>query len=824
MRSRRFARLRRLARALGCSLLCFSCGIAHGQTVRRDFWVANAEVAALAVSGNTLYMGGAFTRVGPVTGSGVPVEAASGKPVATFPIIAGSVSAAAPDGAGGWFVCGEFTSVGGIPRMKLAHIRADNTVAPWNPSPNGGVRALVVIGNQVYVGGSFTLIAGQSRRFAASLDGTTGAATAWDPGPDGPVRAFAVSNGTIFVAGAFENIGGLMRRDLAAVDAESGLALDWHPSIRFDSPYASIYSLALGGRTLYLAGDFSAVGGMPRNRAAGLDITTGRVTPWDPDLSPWWAGIYTMAASGSKVYVFGTFSEIGGRSRRCLAALDGSTGRASDWDPHVNGFVGSLAVSGGTVYAGGSFTTIGGQPRNNVAALDAETGLATAWDPDVAPVNAPVSALAPGGDRVFVGGEFTSIGGTKRNRLAALDLRTGRLTDWDPGADGVVNTLAATGGTVYAGGSFSTAGGVPRRGIAALDAASGRATPWNANADDAVRALAVRGRNVYAGGDFRHIGGQPRAYIAALDAASGLATNWAPEADNRVQSLALGNGVVYAGGVFHAVGGQPRGRIAALDAGTGLATDWCPDANNWVSGLAASRRGVFAIGAFDHIGGRGRNFMTGLDARTGLATWDPEPPRWCPDADWGCREVGVGAIASVGGMVIVGGQSREDEYYLVGLDAATGHPTGWSVRPDGMVGSIAADEREVFAGGSFRTIGGAPQTCLAAIAFRDAIPAGPVKPASRVGAPEGATVLLRPRPDPSHGVLAAEITLPDEVPARLELMDLAGRRLCSRDVGTLGAGRHVVDLAADRSLPPGVYLLRLTRAGSSITARAVVIR
>ena len=77
---------------------------------------------------------------------------------------------------------------------------------------------------------------------------------------------------------------------------------------------------------------------------------------------------------------------------------------------------------------------------------------------------------------------------------------------------------------------------------------------------------------------------------------------------------------------------------------------------------------------------------------------------------------------------------------------------------------------------------------------------------------------------PAPQGLSAAFSLPDAGAARLELTDLAGRRILARDVGTLGAGEHVVDLAEGRRLAPGIYLLRLTRGSESVTARAVVIR
>ncbi len=87
-----------------------------------------------------------------------------------------------------------------------------------------------------------------------------------------------------------------------------------------------------------------------------------------------------------------------------------------------------------------------------------------------------------------------------------------------------------------------------------------------------------------------------------------------------------------------------------------------------------------------------------------------------------------------------------------------------------------------------------------------------------------AVLALAARPSPARSLLAAVFTLPDGAPARLELMDLSGRRILSREVGALGGGEHVLRLDESGALRAGVYLLRLTRGGTSVTARAVVIR
>lgn len=80
------------------------------------------------------------------------------------------------------------------------------------------------------------------------------------------------------------------------------------------------------------------------------------------------------------------------------------------------------------------------------------------------------------------------------------------------------------------------------------------------------------------------------------------------------------------------------------------------------------------------------------------------------------------------------------------------------------------------------------------------------------------------RPNPAGGEkLTVRFALPIAAPARLELVDVSGRRVVAREVGSLGAGRHAVDLAAGRRLPSGLYLVRLSQGGDLRVARVVVL-
>ncbi|HEY2954034.1 MAG TPA: hypothetical protein VGK89_02150 [Candidatus Eisenbacteria bacterium] len=80
------------------------------------------------------------------------------------------------------------------------------------------------------------------------------------------------------------------------------------------------------------------------------------------------------------------------------------------------------------------------------------------------------------------------------------------------------------------------------------------------------------------------------------------------------------------------------------------------------------------------------------------------------------------------------------------------------------------------------------------------------------------------RPNPAVGELNVWLTLPGAAPATLELLDVSGRRVISRDVGALGAGVHLVRLNEGTRTQPGVYWLWLHQGGRTLFARAAVIR
>jgi hypothetical protein len=80
------------------------------------------------------------------------------------------------------------------------------------------------------------------------------------------------------------------------------------------------------------------------------------------------------------------------------------------------------------------------------------------------------------------------------------------------------------------------------------------------------------------------------------------------------------------------------------------------------------------------------------------------------------------------------------------------------------------------------------------------------------------------RPNPSvRGACTVDLELLSDQPARLELLDITGRRVLQQDLSAPGPGRRSLTLSPRSSLPAGVYFLRLHQADRSGSLRLVVL-
>lgn len=550
-----------------------------------SWWGANGRVADIKVVGSRVYLGGGFDYIGPTTGYGVRVDPGSGARLAG-PLVDGVVRAAVPDGQGGWFIGGDFRKVGGKGRVTLAQITSTGAVSTWNPKTDGVVNALALTPNGLVVGGAFTTVNGLSAPNLALVNASTGAlAPGWKPTPNLAVRALASDGGSVYVGGDFTSINGASRSRLVRLAAATGATETAFTGTASGGVRALAVSRAAG--VLYAGGDFTSASG---------------------------------AGSSSA------------RSR--IAAYSTSTGAVTSFAPAANASVQALAVdSSGRVYAGGLFTTVGGTARGYLAQLLPTGALGslnaalsgchvrheTKYAHGLPPCTPEVSALSVTGNTLYVGGRFGASGSAERHDAAAFALADGSLTAWNPVPGDRPLALASSASAVFLGGDFTSVGGLVRRGLAALDATTGAGvTSFRADANEYVEAMirSTDGTRLFIGGNFTMVQGQARSYFAAIDTATGLVVGTVKPTFNRsILTLAYSSGAVYAGGQFTKVNGVARGHAAKINAATGaLDTAWVANTtgpsgalrqNGMVMGVEATPDGskVFLGGPFTTVNG-----------------------------------------------------------------------------------------------------------------------------------------------------------------------------------------------------------------------------
>ncbi|GCE76119.1 PKD domain-containing protein [Cellulomonas biazotea] len=171
-----------------------------------------------------------------------------------------------------------------VPRANLLAYDVTTGVldAGWAPNPNAQVRTVAVSpdGSRVYVGGSFTSIAGQARYRIAAFDAATGAlVSSFAPGVDSQVRTIVATNSTVYVGGAFTSANGVARNKVAAFSAADGSLLPWAPSA--DDGSVSALVVSPDGTQVIAGGSFSTFNGSgnPGYGLARVDAVTGATLP-----------------------------------------------------------------------------------------------------------------------------------------------------------------------------------------------------------------------------------------------------------------------------------------------------------------------------------------------------------------------------------------------------------------------------------------------------------------------------------------------------------------------------------------------------------------
>jgi uncharacterized delta-60 repeat protein len=600
-------------------------------------------VIALQPDGKVL-IGGAFTSVAGQSRTHLArLDAATGQPDLFNPSPNSTVYALALQADGSILVGGGFTSIGGQTRSSLARLdRTTGLADSFSVNANGLVRRIIVQSDgKILVCGGFLAIGGETRKHIARLDPTSGRADSFNPNANSFVMTIALqADGKVLAGGAFSganSIGGQSRKYIARLDATTGLAdsFDPHASIEINRIVVQPDGKILVGSPV---GFSNTIGGQVREGIARLDPATGLVDSFNPGTNE--SVVEIAMQQDGKILIGGRFNgvnSVDGQTRNRIARL-GADGRVDNTleNPSIHRgsditkVVRAIALQpDGKILIGGLFTSVLGVERNHIARLNADGTLDVAFNPNVTTPGYSASSgdgvasivVQPDG-KILVGGYFVRVGGQERRHLARLDPITGSADSFNPDPDSAIHSIALTAdGKLLVGGQFASIGGQVRSNLARLsthDWFGGfvqSEAKFHRNCDRRRR----EGKLLIAGG-FTIVDAQFRNRIARLDPLTGAADAFNPNANGPVDVLAIqADGKVLAAGGFNYMSGQPRSQIARIDPVSGLADAFNPGTNGWVYSIAVQPDGKILLGGqFSTIGGQDRAYIARLDPATGV--------------------------------------------------------------------------------------------------------------------------------------------------------------------------------------------------------------
>ena len=830
---------------LAIALCVLAPQIGTGQ-LSPDVPVVDGYVTALGIStDNNIHFGGVFTEIIKLGKSGVLVGTN-----ATFNeeyFIDGRIYASVPDGSGGFYIGGSFqcreSGSDLVAEHRLLRINSNGAVnttfAP--PAINGTVRALKLVGSDLYIGGEFTTVDGSTRNRLAMLDASDG----------------SLSSGfTIGVGGGTDPV---------------------------------VYALEANNAEdrLYVGGEFTSVGGSARDNIAEIQLGT----------SPSVDGTYTNGTDGpvyalringndNNIYVGGDFGTVGTRNRNNIAKANTNTGNArADWNANSDDIVYDIELINSGIIVCGSFENIGGKSRSKIAKLRSDNGNAKTGFKVVGTVNGTIYGIeSDGGSNYYVAGNFTLFDGSTRFGLAEVD-GDGNVQTWAPGPTGIYHTLAydpsQTGSDIFSGGyndpsspseghgiisgttyqgsqgeiisdesgisdfAFREIASIDRRiavgpGAHFLKGLDGRASfaEWRTGGNfesgefhpgyqETFNGVELYGNSVIVVGDFASIstytGGSYyttvyRDNIAEVDLSTNPATvtSFDPGANGPITDVVIDGDIAYVAGSFTTIGGVSRAGLAAIDLTDGSITSWDPNPTGTVSVILvdAANNQLYVGGSFTAIGGASRSGIALIDDTDGdvISGWNPGT-----NGSVLTMALDDGILYAGGSFTTAGGSTRNR---AAAFDADDGTLQSWNPDCNSSVLAMVVHGDMVIMGGLFSTVYGCPRSGLAGM---EVVGAGAKRTGTHSSLAGNAADGLQVSPNPVAGRAEVAFTADSDGSATLVLFSAEGRQKATLFDGNVESGVHYTANLNTVELAPGTYLLRLLCNGSQTVKNITIL-
>jgi hypothetical protein len=334
-----------------------------------------------------------------------------------------------------------------------------------------GARTVVVVGDfsELTDASGRTLI---KRQNLFAYDLYTGVVQGLSATFDGPVYAVspAPDGASIYLGGDFRKVNGFAQRGLARINLATGQRV---PAFTGAIQYGDVRELAVRGPWLYVGGAFNRVGGVDRPALARLSLETGAADPaFDariaaPSLSRARVEDFVISPDGTRLVAIGAIEQAGGQARAQLAMYDiaANPPRLADW--YTDAYAPKCRAGFDTYMRGIDFAP---DSRSFVVVTTGRSShpqrtcdTAARFNVAGTGMHRPVWVNHTGGDSLYavsvtgtvayVGGhqrwmnnpyghESAGRGAVSRKGIGAIDMVTGRATDWNPTRDRGVGVRA----------------------------------------------------------------------------------------------------------------------------------------------------------------------------------------------------------------------------------------------------------------------------------------------------------------------------------------------------------------------------------------------
>ena len=345
----------------------------------------------------------------------------------------------------------------------------------------------------------------------------------------------------IIVGGNFTLFNGTSRNRIIRLNSDASVDTEFTIGTGFNS-IVTRAAIQSDGK-IVIVGSFTSYNGTTQNRITRLNSDGTRDTSFtigtgfNPG-SPVTVNAIQIQSDG-KIILGGTFSSYNGTTQNGITRLNSDGTRDTSFTIGTGlgtgGSASALAIQpDGKIVAVGVFLAYNGTAQNRITRLNSDGTRDTGFTVGTGFSNHAVSAvIIQSGDKIIIGGAFTSYNGTARNRIISLNSDGTIDTGFIGSANGNVNTLAVqSDDKILVGGAFTTYNGITKNRILRLN--SNRSLDENefsgvaAGFNSTVNTLAIQSDGkIVVGGIFGTYNGTSTPYICRLNSNGTIDTAFA---------------------------------------------------------------------------------------------------------------------------------------------------------------------------------------------------------------------------------------------------------------------------------------------------------